>query len=207
MHFLLDHRACEVAIFSEGKNEVETLALLLWVQIQLDVDQVTQNWSILLRDRATERMVQKTLHPEIADALGGVLDALHIAWDHLKLFIFLILHLDGPLVELLYEFFVQIKLAIYVLFSESVDLLVLLLEFDLKLTNAFLLLLVEVVDVLLNCFEGLESILQLCVHVCNVLRHFKLVFVVVILNVLSAKLGTELAHQFFHLWSVHQISC
>lgn len=74
---LLDHVGREVRVLLESEDERE--ALVLSVQVELDVLQIAEDGSILLANLTADRMVQQGLDPEVADARRTVLNLLDIA--------------------------------------------------------------------------------------------------------------------------------
>ena len=89
---LLDLGVLEVVVLLEGEDQVEAVARV--VQVALDVQQVHQNGAILFLYKSGDAgMVEHGAHPEAWHSEGAVLDFLHVAGDVLELLEVLVVEL------------------------------------------------------------------------------------------------------------------
>lgn len=73
------HARLKIILLFKGEFQVIPKALLLGMVLELDVCQVSQNWSVFLADHSAHVwMVKQNSLPEINDTFGCVLDCLHI---------------------------------------------------------------------------------------------------------------------------------
>lgn len=132
----------EVVVLLEGEDDVESIALV--VEVALDIEQVHQDGSVLLLDQATDsRMVKHGSQPESWDSQGAVLDFLDVARVDLNLLEVFIIKLLSSSLVFLEESSGWLDLALQNLVSLIIDLLVELIVFEFKFSIDFLFLFIE----------------------------------------------------------------